>query len=379
MLKTLVEKARLLHRLDPWSWQPRPRPFAIRLPGMAEPVFVHFDTVTMAGGKVVPTVALVFGFRSEFIRSFIAHAKSSNEETSSGYLSTRDVEIENARIFLQRAEDHPREIEALYRNAGIELQPGDIAPIIARNHVGFVPTAVPSPRDCQTYATIINEAIGILLRSEDDPRMLVPPSAQSVMQRTVAPDANKAAEAFIALPPVPDFMPSQISMPPDELIAKANDLPVKYKRVEISIQPSFPMSLVLAKKSSASPASQIPLSYLFAVLDASDGKQPDGISSIANAAVAPAGDLASLYNNFNANLLRTFIGAGGRPAQIVVSSPLLTLFLRQLQTRMQFKLTYFHKLPFYDAFLQRVNRGMEAVILKKAPGNGNADTPSAQA
>jgi hypothetical protein len=71
-----------------------------------------------------------------------------------------------------------------------------------------------------------------------------------------------------------------------------------------------------------------------------------------------------MWNVVPESLLRVFSSLGRRPREIGVSSHLMMAFLRPLQTRIHFKLTFHEKLPRFDAILERTRALVDETLAK---------------
>ena len=82
----------------------------------------------------------------------------------------------------------------------------------------------------------------------------------------------------------------------------------------------------------------------------------------------PCDDIAGMWDVIPRSLLGAFESLGRRPREISVSSHLMMAFLRPLQTRIHFKLTFHEKLPQFDSVLALTRAIVDETLAKAANG-----------
>ena len=337
--QSLFRKFASIVKLNPWSWLGRHDFFGIRTGKDAEPVFLHFHESDTAAD---PGLTMVFGWRAEGLyRNVLAGID---------HLSMRSYEIPIVRVYMRPLGGLTPVECAIFEASGLEPDAKGRAPVFVAYRPGWMPWILDA--DDAAYAdAVLNQALGVLLRAETDKSIVARSDPTTVWVRAFDKEAKVWTENWESLRPFRDHVPGPKSMPSEALLAEANALPETLACVEADLDIVPKAALVNAEIVRKCAGGRMPLGYLFAVGDASPDAPPP--ACLGSGVFYPCDDIAGLWNVIPETLLRVFTSLGRRPREIAVSSNLMMAFLRPLQTRIHFKLTFHEKLPHFDAILER--------------------------
>ena len=341
---SLFHKFAAIVRLDPWAWLAPQDFFGIRLPAFDEPVFIHFDAVGDA-----PGVTLVFGWRGEGLHRHVL--------AGIDHVDMRAYEIPLVRACLRPLDDLTPVERALAEAAGCAPDAHGRLPVFVRYRPGWMPWTLDAD-DVRRCEAVLNQTLGVLLRAETDKALVARADPATVWVRAQDGKTGGWREGWERLRPFQDHAPGPRAMPSDDLIAQVNALPETLASVEADLGLVPKMALVNAEIVKKCAGGRLPLGYLFAVADAA------AAAPLGSCVFYPCDDLDGLWNVVPESLLRVFTALGRRPREIAVSSHVMQAFLRPLQTRIHFKLTFHEHLPRFDAILERTRALVDENLAK---------------
>ncbi len=336
---SLFHKFASIVKLDPWSWLGKHDFFGIQAEEAAEPVFLHFRESDSADA---PGLTMVFGWQAEGLYRHVLGGID--------HMAMRSYEIPLVRVYLRPLDELTPVERAIFAATGLEPDAKGRAPVFVAYRPGWMPWILDA--DTAAYAdAVLNQTLGVLLRAETDKAIVARSDPAAVWVRAFDKESKAWAEGWERIRPFRDHAPGPKSMPSEGLIAEANALSESLACVEADLDIVPKAALANAEIVKRCAGGRMPLGYLFAVGDAS----PDApaFSCLGSSVFYPCDDIAGLWNVIPESLLRVFTSLGRRPREIAVSSQLMMAFLRPLQTRIHFKLTFHEKLPRFGAILER--------------------------
>ena len=336
---SLFHKFASIVKLDPWSWLGPHDFFGIKPEKAAEPVFLHFRESDSAEA---PGLTMVFGWQAEGLYRHVL--------AGIDHVAMRSYEIPLVRVYLRPLDELTPVERAIFAVSGLEPDAQGRAPVFVAYRPGWMPWILGAD-DAAFAETVLNQALGVLLRAETDKSIVARADPATVWVRAFDKESKAWTEGWERIRPFRDHVPGPKSMPSEALLAEANALPETLACVEADLDIVPKAALVNAEIVKKCAGGRMPLGYLFAVGDASPGA-PD-LACLGSSLFYPCDDIAGLWNVIPESLLRVFTSLGRRPREIAVSSYLMMAFLRPLQTRIHFKLTFHEKLPHFGAILER--------------------------
>ncbi len=347
---SIFHKFASIVRIGPWGWLGPHDFFGIQTANVAEPVFIHFHESDSVEN---PGLTMVFGWTGEgLFRNVLAGID---------HAAMRSFEIPIVRAYLRPlAELTPTERE-IFEAAEIELDDKGRSPVFVSYHPGWMPWIL-DETDAKRVDAILNQTLGVLLRAENDKSIVARTDPLTVWVRAFDEKSKDWKEGWERLRPFHEYAPGLKSMPSDGLFAKANALPETLGPVEVGLDVVPKVALVNAEIVKKCAGERMPLGYLFAVGDASP--ENAAVACLGSSVLYPCEDIAGMWNVVPEFLLHVFVSLGRRPREIAVSSQLMMAFLRSLQTRIHFKLTFHEKLPRFDAILERTRALVDEKLAK---------------
>ena len=349
--KSLFHRFASVVRLGPWSWLGAHDFFGIRPEGEKEPVFIHFQESDTAAE---PGLTLVLGWQAEGLyRNVLAGID---------HTAMRSYEIPLVRAYLRPLAELTSVEREIFEASGLPVDANGRAPVFVRYRPGWMPWIL-DHADAALCDIVFNQILGVLLRAETDKALIARTDPASVWVRAF--DNGEWTEGWERLRPFREHGPGPKSMPPDDLIAKVAALPESMPCVEVGLDILPKVALVNAEIVKRCAGGRMPLGYFFAVADAStEAKSP----SLESGVLYPCDDIAGMWDVIPRSLLGAFESLGRRPREISVSSHLMMAFLRPLQTRIHFKLTFHEKLPQFDSVLALTRAIVDETLAKAANG-----------
>ena len=345
--QSLFRKFSSIVRMRPWDWLGRHDFFGVRAEEGADPVFLHFQE---SDSSAEPGLTMVFGWKGEGLYRGVL--------LGIDHVPMRSYEIPLVRAYLRPVgEMTPVEREIL-EASGLEPDDKGRAPVFVRYRPGWMPWIL-DPDDAALCETVLNQALGILLRAETDKTIVSRSDPATVWVRSFGGGAW--TEGWEDVRPFEDHAPGLKSMPPDSLVEKVAALPESIPSVEVGLDIVPKVALVNEEIVKKCAGGRMPLGYFFAVADASSD---EGVRCLESGVLYPCDDIAGMWDVLPRTLLDAFVSIGRRPREIAVSSHLMMAFLRPLQTRIHFKLTFHEKLPRFDAFLAEARALIDDTLAK---------------
>ena len=357
-LQSLYRKFAAIIRLAPWKWLAPHDYFGIMPAGCAEPVFFHFNPAAATGGE------------DELVLAFGWEASATLRMVSAGALDHPSMHLYEqpiARCRLRSIERMTPVERAFLKMSGFPADARGRAPVFICYRPGWLPWMLKGT-DVAFCDSLLDQGLGVLLRSEADDSIVRRADPSSVWVRSTD-GKGEWKEAWTPVPPFHGLRPSVSSMPSADLIRKVSALPVgpDYAEVDLDILPQFPF--LKPEELSKFKNGLIPLSYFLALCASGPDVRPDK-SCICNCIIYSGGNIARMWNEMAGSILEFFIEAGRRPREIAVSSRRMMNFLRPLQTKFRFKLTFHQSLPNYEAVLAH-SRAMIQKSLQNQQGGGS--------
>ena len=348
--RSLFHKFVSIVKLDPWSWLGKYDFFGIKTGKAADPVFLHFHESDSAEA---PGLSMVYGWQGEGLyRNVIGGID---------HAVMRSFEIPIVRAYMRPLESLTPVERDIFDSTGLEPDAKGRVPVFVCYHPGWMPWIL-NAADAEYVDAVLNQALGVLLRAETDKSIVARSDPFTVWVRAFDEEKKTWSEAWERLHPFNDHVPGLKSMPPDNLIAEVAALPETLGPVEVGLDILPKVALVNAEIVKKCAGGKMPLGYLFTVGDASDGAS--AVPCLGSNVFYPCEDIAGMWNIVPETLLRVFSSLGRRPREIAVSSQLMMAFLRPLQTRIHFKLTFHEKLPHIDAILERTRAIVDENLAK---------------
>lgn len=348
-VKELISSFTMLWRLNPWSWVRSRDFFGLTAEGSAEPVFVHF---LEAGDQSGRSVSLFFGWRSE--------ALYQNIRGGCDHADMRTYELDVVRAFFVPPEalsSFEREMASV---AGLPADAAEI-PFFVNHHPGMIPGRITEER-AKVCAEIFRQAAGVIMRAEGEGTLFRRDDPRYVWVHTYGEKADASSEGWQAVRPFIEFTPSADSIPPADKIASVNSLPDDVARLELDIDVIPRIGFINPDAAAGERPDTLAAGYFMALC----GTDPDGgiPPCVGNRIFYPRAQHAAMWNVVAESLLDILIEFGRRPREIVVSSMVLMDFLRPLQTKIHFKLTFHSELKYFNAVLKRTSEFVEETIKK---------------
>ncbi len=348
--RSLFHKFVSIVKLDPWSWLGKHDFFGIKTGKDADPVFLHFHESDSAED---PGLSMVYGWQGEGLYR--------NVLGGIDHAVMRSFEIPIVRAYMRPLDSLTPVERDIFESTGLEPDAKGRVPVFVCYHPGWMPWILDAA-DAEYADAVLNQALGVLLRAETDKSIVTRSDPFSVWIRAFDEKTKSWNEGWERLHPFTEHIPGLKSMPPDKLIAEVGTLPETLGPVEVGLDIVPKVALVNAEIVKRCTGRKMPLGYLFAVGDASG--DATAAPCLGSSVFYPCDDIAGMWNVVPESLLRVFSSLGRRPREIGVSSHLMMAFLRPLQTRIHFKLTFHEKLPRFDAILERTRALVDETLAK---------------
>ena len=352
--KRLFARFATIVKLDPWRWMGEHDFFGIATGQTRhEPAFFHFRETDSSEN---PGLSIAFGWDSDAVYHYVLAGLD--------HAVMRSFEILLVRCYLRPIADLTPAEKEIFEASGLPPDAKGRAPVFVCYKPGWLPWTL-AEGDAAYCADLLNQAVGVLLRAETDPSLFARRHPGHVWIRAKNPDGDDWTEGFLNIRPPQDPAPGKEAMPPDDLIAKAAALPESIPAVEADVEIVPKMAFVNKDALARFKKGLIPLGYFFAVCDTS--VDTADATCLGTCVYYPGDDWAKLWNAFPTALLEFFVECGKRPREIIVSSRRMMAFLRPLQTRIHFKLTFHGELPHFNAVLTRTRALVDKIL---ADGQG---------
>lgn len=349
-LRSLFRKFEAIVRLSPWKWLQPHDYFGIMPAGCVEPVFFHFNHA---------------GEEDELVLAFGWDASAALRLAAAGALDhavMRLYEQPLVRCHVRDVAKMSSAEKAFLDQAAFPPDGNGRAPVFICHRPGWLPWMLQGP-DVVLCETLLDQALGVLLRAESDPSLVKRTGPAEVWVRA-CDEEGVWHEEWLRLEPYRPLSPGPDSMAPEDLIRRVDSLPIGPESVELDLDilPHFPFLKPeeLAKFKNG----LVPLSYFLAMCDAGPDIRPDK-SCIANCIIYSGGDIPRMWNAMAESVLEFFLEAGRRPREIAVSSRRMMDFLRPLQTKIRFKLTFHRSLPNYEAVLAHSSSMIQRTLAER--------------
>ncbi|MGI6496207.1 MAG: DUF7309 domain-containing protein [Kiritimatiellia bacterium] len=316
--KDLFRLADRLYRLAPWNWMADSAIFALRFrPDAPEP---RLMAVLSQPGKF-PVLSLLPGWRSAYLilqrggdAPFIDPANIPQLNVLFG--------VPQLLAPLDRAA-----MEA----AGVPV-PENGAPLFRSLRDGPAPWFF-TLEEAQLFREALNQLLGVALRSEEDPNLLLPGPDQGLFARTRI-DANSWTDDRV-VPPAPPPPTPQPKLDP----AKAAQARAVTGRIIASVQADVRPTPISLEAPDSRP---IPAQQLLVV-------EPASNRVLINALVVPSNGIVEMWHVLPSILLDGFLKLNSLPQEIQVANPRLQHILRGVIDQLPFKLTRVDRVEAVDA------------------------------
>lgn len=346
--KSLFHHFESIVKLNPWDWLGKHDFFGVQTDSKSGPVFIHFHESDSSDD---PGLSMVFGWNAEALFRCVL--------SGIDHVPMRSYEIPLVRVYMR----HVSELTAVEKDisdaAGAKTDAKGRVPVFVCYKPGWMPWILDN-EDAEYCDAVLNQVFGILLRAETDKSIITRNDPLTVWVHTFDDKSKEWIDDWQRLHPLKEPVPGNKSMPSASLIGKINALPETLESVEADIDIIPKLALINSEIIKKCEGRRIPLGYLLAASDASSGSV--GFSCIGNCVFYPCENISDMWNRIPVELFKFFLNAGKRPREIVVSSPLLMNFLRPLQTRIHFKLTYHEKLPKFAEVMERTRALVEDAL-----------------
>lgn len=361
-----------IDRLKPWKWFKEVHSFAIHPRGYAEPFFIHplGRRFNCDRGLVA-----VYGwngnalFRETSVTAEPRHAATRMFEIPLVICGMRDkrylaeMEIETARQF----------------GTGEEKE-SQTAPNFASFRPGWLPWHL-SQVEVQSTATVLNQALGVFLRAEEDISLIEQGGPSMIWVRRQNNSTGKWEEGWTRQRAFSEFGNGREFRLKDETIGKLLALPDTMPPISIDFD-AVPHISVFSRDAVKvrGEDGRLPMGYFFAIQNFEDGGKPKA-AALDSGVIYPASDLGSLPRFFHDILAKFFLKKKARPKEIIVSSERMRGILRPFQLQVPFKTVFHEDIPSYDMLLRFVESAVAKGAGKADPGAdadaGAGDNPGA--
>lgn len=352
-------------RMRPWGWFTERHAFAIHPSGYPEPFFVH---PSLGRYGCEHGLAIVYGWNGEALFDLLAMGAEKNHS------DTRALEIPLVLCAL-RARDDLSQLEQLAADTfapGADVGEQGVQPAF----VSFVPGWMPwhmGRVEVQSTAAVLNQALGVMLRAEENPSLIEMQAPGTVWVRRQNQQSGKWEEGWTRLHRFAEMGAGRPLQVPDNLIAEVAALPETMPAVSIDFDVVPKLALLNPETVKIRGENgRIPLGYLFSIQRF--GTVAGGAGGFPETGVFyPGSDIGSLFKFLPTVLLKHFAKAKARPREIVVSSERMRAILRPLQLHIPFKITFHANLPGYSKILTMVRNATESKIVSKTETEEGAD------
>ena len=354
----LFSKFSMIARMGVFDWFEESQSFAIHPDGYAEPFFVH----PCAGRYSCDRgLLLVYGWNAEALCRRMAGGGEN------AHIETRSFEMPIVLCALRKKGTLSRleqlAADTFAKNGGqdsAKASPEDDVPVFVSFRPGWMPWHL-SKVEVVSSATVLNQALGIFLRAEEDISLIEQRNPAQTWVRRWDGEAKKWEEGWAVRPPFAEFGSNRPLELTDRTIERVLALPQTMPTISVDFD-VVPKLALLNKEAVKlrGEDGRIPLGYLFAIQQFAPGG-PDSKPVTPDTGVFyPASDVGALYKFFPTILCKFFTKAKSRPREIVVSSERMRSMLRPLQLRIPFKITFHEKIPEYAKILATVRMAIAA-------------------
>lgn len=349
----LFRKFQSIVKMNPWKWLGKGDFFAIGVNSTVEPVFIHFHESDTAQD---PGLTMVFGWNGEALFNCVVGGID--------HSAMRSFEILLVRAFLRKKEDVTPVEREIFESTGLSPDADGRIPVFVCYRPSWLPWIL-GDRDAALCTDILNQVLGVLLRAETDTSIVRRGNPATVWIHSFDEKNRIWNDSWQNLRPLKEYAPGPKSMPKDSLIEKVRALPAKFESIEADMDVVPKIALINQDVMKRVNGGRVPIGYLLAVADASTAAK--NVVCLGNCVFYPGNNIEAMWNTVPEALLKLFLAIGGRPREIAVSSHLMMNFLRPLQTKFRFKLTFHEKLLRYNAVLERTRAIVEETIAKGQP------------
>lgn len=344
--RTLYGKFSTILHINPWPWLEQKDFFAIRVPECDTTAFLHFR-----GAGPNRELLIVLGERDE--ASYLAITSGIDHQ------NLRSFETSTIRILIRDAASVTEFERAALHIAGVSPDADGLVPVFVRYRPGWIPWAL-DKKEAVATTSVLNQALGVLLRAETDKAILVRNDPRTLWLRAHDPESGKWEESWVPVPQFEDIAPGPL--PKQATIDKVNALPESLDSVEIDVEVLPRAALTNKAVISACKGGALPVGYFLVIADASNHAGP--ASGLHGSILYPCGDLERFWRSVPRFILDAFVALGRRPHEISVSSSRMMSLLRPLQTKIHFRLTFHERLPRCAALTGGVARSIDEAIEK---------------
>lgn len=365
----VFSKFRSIDRLKPWGWFKDIHSFAIHPRGYAEPFFVHplGRRFNCERGLVV-----VYGWNGN------ALFRETSVPAEPRHAATRLFEIPLV-ICAMRDKRHlaEMEIETISQFGTDEEKESQTAPNFTSFRPGWLPWHL-SQVEVQSTATVLNQALGVFLRAEEDISLIEQGGASMIWVRRQNDSTGKWEEGWTRQRPFSEFGSGREFRLKEETIEKLLALPDTMPPVSIDFDAVPRLSLLSRDAVKVrGEDGRLPMGYFFALQKFEEGGKPT-MAALDSGVIYPASDLGSLPRFFHDILAKFLLKKKARPKEIIVSSERMRGILRPFQLQVPFKTVFHENIPSYGMLLKLVESAVAKGTGKANPAADKAD-PAADA
>lgn len=337
-----------------FDWFEESHSFAIHPDGYAEPFFVHPCAGRYSCDK---GLLIVYGWNAEALcRRMAAGAENT-------HIETRSFEMPIVLCAL-RKKGTLSQLEQLtadtFAKSSDKAGPEDDIPVFVSFRPGWMPWHL-SKVEVESSAKVLNQALGIFLRAEEDISLVEQRNPAQIWVRRWDGKENKWEEGWAVRPPFMEFGSNRPLELTERTIERVLALPQTMPTISVDFD--IVPKLALLNKEAVKLRGEdgrVPLGYLFAIQQfAAGGPESKPVAS-ETGVFYPASDIGSLHKFFPTILCKFFTKAKARPREIVVSSERMSVFLRPLQLKIPFRITFHEKIPEYLKILAMVRMAVSA-------------------
>ncbi len=343
--REIIKKFKAISHLSSEKWFTAGMSFFIHPKGYPEPFFIHTSEKFLG---LPPGFIIIYGWNGDALFRLLGNGMPN--------AFTRSYEIPFVYCAMRKAEELTEHERSLLAEAGEAVDGAEELPVFVSFRPGWLPWHL-SKDEVKASAVVLNQMLGVLIRTEDDSSILYRQNPNSVWGRRQKDDSNWE-EGWAMLKPFSEPAKNCKLGSADSALKKALSLPDDMPPLEIAegIIPKIALMNPEGVKERGEDG-RIPLGYFFAI-------SPYGSKDIKeseNGVIYLGDNIASLGTSITKILTDYFLKKGHRPKEIAVSSERMMEILRHLQKELPFKIVFHEKL---EAF-QRVYTAINNIVAKK--------------
>lgn len=341
----VFSKFAAIARMKPWKWFHEHHSFAIHPDGYMEPFFVHpcKGRYSCECGLII-----VYGWNADALFCRLVAGGDAL------HAATRSYEMPIVLCALKKWNELSQLEQLTVKTFGEPHVEGDDNPVFVSFRPGWMPWHL-SKVEVESTAKVLNQALGVLLRAEDNISLIEQKLPVNIWVRRRDEEHSSWEEGWTTRIPFTEPGTGRSLSIPEKTIQKVLALPQTMAPISIDFD-IVPRLAILSGEAVTVKGEdgRLPLGYLFAIQQFGDAQEGQTVPVLETGVFYPGSDIGALFRFFPDVLVKFFIKRKCRPAEIIVSNGRMRDILRPLQLLVPFKIIFHGNLPEYAKILTMI-------------------------